>query len=66
MKKILLILTLLISLSSFSYSDNRYPITRDSELMIARGKIAYKNNCAGSIMKSKIILKFYILLDIIV
>ena len=35
MKKILIILTLLIS-------DNHYPITRDSVLMIARGKIAPK------------------------
>ena len=47
MKKILLISTLLISLSSISYSDNHYPITRDSELMIARGKIAYQNNCVS-------------------
>ena len=47
MKKILLISTLLISLSSISYSDNHYPITRDSELMIASGKIAYRNNCAS-------------------
>ena len=46
MKKILLISTLLISLSSISYSDNHYPITRDSQLMIARGKIAYQNNFA--------------------
>ena len=47
MKRILLILTLFISLSNFSYSDNHYPITRDSELMIARGKIAYQNNCVS-------------------
>ena len=45
MKRILLILTLFILLSNLSYSDNYYPITRDSELMIARGKIAYQNNC---------------------
>ena len=47
MKKILLILTLFISLNSISYSDNNFPITRDSELMIARGKIVYQNNCAS-------------------
>ena len=47
MKKILLILTLFISLSSISYSDNHFPITRDSELMIARGKIVYQNNCVS-------------------
>src|SRR6056300_1519256 len=47
MKKILLILTLFISLSSISYSGNHFPITRDSELMIARGKIVYQNNCVS-------------------
>ena len=47
MKKILLILTLFISLSSISYADNHFPITRDSELMIARGKIVYQNNCVS-------------------
>jgi len=36
-----------LSLNNISYSDNHYPITRDSELMIARGKIAYQNNCAS-------------------
>jgi len=47
MKRILLILTLFISLNNFSYSDNHYPITRESELMIVRGKIAYQNNCVS-------------------
>ena len=47
MKRILLILTLFISLSNFSYSDNHYSITKDSELMIARGKISYQNNCVS-------------------
>ena len=47
MKRILLILTLFILLSNFSYSDNHYPITRDSELIIARGKIVYQNNCVS-------------------
>ncbi|MDB2311321.1 cytochrome c [Candidatus Pelagibacter bacterium] len=36
-----------LSLSNISYSDNHYPITKDSQLMIARGKIAYQNNCAS-------------------
>jgi len=36
-----------LSLSNISYSDNHYPITRDSELMIARGKIIYENNCVS-------------------
>ena len=47
MKKILLILTLSTLLTNLSYSDNHFPITRDSELMIARGKIAYQNNCVS-------------------
>ena len=49
MKKIFVSLSLIffLSLSSISYSDNHYPITRDSQLMIARGKIVYQNNCAS-------------------
>ena len=30
-----------------SYSHNHFPITRDSTLMIARGKIIYENNCVS-------------------
>ena len=44
---IILIALFFLSLSNISYSDNHYPITRDSELMIARGKIAYQNNCVS-------------------
>ena len=34
-----------LALCETSYSHNHFPITRDSELMIARGKIIYQNNC---------------------
>ena len=34
-----------LALSEISYSHSHFPITRDSELMIARGKIIYQNNC---------------------
>ena len=51
MKKILLILTLLISLTNLSYSDNHYPITRDSELMIA--KIIMPNTGKGILLNWK-------------
>ena len=49
MKKIFVSLSLIffLSLSSISYSDNHYPITKDSQLMIARGKIVYQNNCVS-------------------
>ena len=42
-KFIILISFIFISEASFSHSH--FPITRDSELMIARGKIIYQNNC---------------------
>ena len=44
---ITLIAIFFLSLNNISYSDNHYPITRDSVLMIAKGKIAYQNNCAS-------------------
>ena len=44
---ITLIAIFFLSLNNNSYSDNHFPITRDSELMSARGKIAYQNNCAS-------------------
>ena len=47
MKKLLGIIVLGLLLSGNAYSDNHYPITRDSELMIVRGKIAYQNNCVS-------------------
>jgi len=45
--RIILILISFLFLTEFSYSDNHFPITRDSELMIARGKIIYENNCVS-------------------
>ena len=47
MKKLLGIIVLGLLLSGNANSDNHYPITRDSELMIVRGKIAYQNNCVS-------------------
>ena len=47
MKKLLGIVVLGLLLGGNAYSDNHYPITRDSELMIVRGKIAYQNNCVS-------------------
>ena len=44
MKKFIFLLFFLV-LSEISYSHSHFPITRDSELMIARGKIIYQNNC---------------------
>ena len=44
MKKFI-ILIFFIFISETSYSHNHFPITRDSELMTARGKIIYQNNC---------------------
>ena len=34
-----------LALSEISYSHSHFPITRDSELIIARGKTIYQNNC---------------------
>ena len=44
---ITLIALFFLSLSNISHSNNNFPITKDSELMIASGKIAYQNNCAS-------------------
>ena len=44
MKKFIFLLFFLV-LSEASYSHSHFPITRDSELMITRGKIIYQNNC---------------------
>ncbi len=43
--RILLILISFIFINEVSYSHSHFPITRDSALMIARGKIVYENNC---------------------
>ena len=47
MKKVLGIIVLGLLLSGNAYSDNHYPITRGSELIIIRGKTAYQNNCVS-------------------
>ena len=44
MKKFIILISF-IFISEISYSHSHFPITRDSELMIARGKIIYQNNC---------------------
>ena len=45
--KIIFFLIFLILLSGNSSAHNHFPITIDSKLMIARGKIAYENNCVS-------------------
>ena len=45
--RILLTLISFIFLNEASYSHSHFPITRDSALMIARGKIIYENNCVS-------------------
>ena len=45
--RILLTLISFILISETSYSHSHFPITRDSVLMIARGKIVYESNCVS-------------------
>ena len=45
--RILLTLVSFILISEPSYSHSHFPITRDSALMIARGKIVYESNCVS-------------------
>ncbi len=45
--RILLTLVSFILISETSYSHSHFPITRDSALMIARGKIVYESNCVS-------------------
>ena len=45
--KIIFFLIFLILLSGNSSAHNHFPITIDSKLMIARGKIEYENNCVS-------------------
>jgi mono/diheme cytochrome c family protein len=45
--RILQIMILSILINQISYADTHFPITRDSTLMIARGKIIYENNCVS-------------------
>ena len=41
----ILVLMLSLFITETTYSQNNFPITRDSALMIAKGKIIYENNC---------------------
>ena len=45
--KILLIILSIIMINQISYAHSHFPITRDSTLMIARGKIIYESNCVS-------------------
>jgi len=45
--RILIILLSFIFISEDSFSHSHFPITRDSALMIARGKIIYESNCVS-------------------
>jgi len=45
--KILLIILSIIMINQISYAHSHFPITRDSTLMIARGKIVYESNCVS-------------------
>ena len=45
--RIFLTLVSFILISETSYSHSHFPITRDSALMIARGKIIYENICVS-------------------
>ena len=45
--RILIILLSFIFISEASFSHSHFPITRDSALMIARGKIVYESNCVS-------------------
>ena len=41
----LLVLISFLFITETTYSHSHFPITRDSSLMIIRGKIIYENNC---------------------
>ena len=43
----LLVLTSFLFITETTYSHSHFPITRDSPLMIIRGKIIYENNCVS-------------------
>ena len=45
--KIVVLLFLSIIFIKSSFAHNHYPITTDSKIMIAKGKIAYENNCVS-------------------
>lgn len=43
--KIIFLLFLSVMIVQNSIAHNHYPITTDSKIMIAKGKLAYENNC---------------------
>ena len=45
--RMLLALIFFLFITETTYSHSHFPITRDSTLMIARGKIIYENNCVS-------------------
>ena len=45
--KIIVLLFLSIIFIKSSFAHNHYPLTTDSKIMIAKGKIAYENNCVS-------------------
>ena len=45
--KPILLIAVYFSLINFAYSHNHFPIIIDSKIMIAKGKIAYENNCVS-------------------
>jgi len=44
MNKFIILISFIFIIDA-SYSHSHFPITRDSELMITKGKIIYQNNC---------------------
>ena len=47
MRKVFLVLVFLFSFSENSFASNHYPITRDSQMNILKGKKLYKQYCAS-------------------
>ena len=45
--RMLLALIFILFITETTYSHSHFPITRDSTLIIARGKIIYENNCVS-------------------
>ena len=45
--RMLLSLVFFLFITETAYSHSHFPITRDSTLIIARGKIIYENNCVS-------------------
>ena len=45
--RMLLALIFFLFITETTYSHSHFPITRDSTLIVARGKIIYENNCVS-------------------